>query len=107
MFRANIKESGFSLLWSLAVALKFGRSAQRSLARKMRRVYKAYIMKQATFLRIALLFGIVLFMSASSPGQSSPNQMTLDFPSATSPQTKPMTVDDVIRLSKAGLSDDV
>lgn len=33
--------------------------------------------------------------------------MTLDFPSATRPQTKMMTVDDVIRLSKAGLSDDV
>src|ERR1017187_672768 len=78
----------------------------------MCRVYKAHIMKQATFLRFALLFGIVLFASASSSGQSSPSQsppgqMTVYFPSATSPQMRMMTVDDVIRLSKAGLSDDV
>ena len=65
----------------------------------------------------ALLFGLVLLTSASSSGQSSQSQgspsqnstgqLTLDFPSGTRPQTKPMTVDDVIRLSKAGLSDDV
>lgn len=51
-------------------------------------------------------------MCTSSPGQSSrdqryPSQITLSpFPAAR-PQTKTMTVDDVIRLSKAGLSDDV
>ena len=119
MFRANIKQSGFSLLWSLAVAALqcYGISGQRSLTRKMRRVYKAHIMKQAASLRFALLFSIVLFASASSPGQSSPGQsspsqsppgqMTVYFPSATHPQVRMMTVDDVIRLSKAGLSDDV
>src|ERR1019366_8024661 len=58
--------------------------------------------------RFALLFGLILLTSASSPGQSSPGQMTVYFPSATRPQTtRMMTVDDVIRLSKAGLSDDV
>src|ERR1035438_4815390 len=119
MFCANIKQSGFSLLWSLAVAALqcYGISGQRSLTRKMRQVYKAHIMKQATSLRFALLFSIVLFASASSPGQSSPGQsspsqsppgqMTVYFPSATRPQVRMMTVDDVIRLSKAGLSDDV
>jgi hypothetical protein len=110
----------------------YGISGQRSLTRKMRRVYKAHIMKRATSLRFALLFSIVLFTSASSPGQSSPGQsspgqsspgqsspgqsspsqsppgqMTVYFPSATRPQVRMMTVDDVIRLSKAGFGDDV
>src|ERR1035437_8893936 len=119
MFRANIKQSGFSLLWSPAVvALQcYGISGQKSLTRKMRRVYKAHIMKQGTSLRFALLFSMVLLASASSPGQSSPGQsppsqsppgqMTVYFPSATSPQMRMMTVDDVIRLQKAGLGDDV
>ena len=94
-------------------------------------VYKTHIMKRAASLvrallllreptaaqRFALLFGLILLTSASSPSQSSQSQgspsqnstgqLTLDFPSATRPQAEPMTVDDVIRLSKAGLSDDV
>jgi hypothetical protein len=62
--------------------------------------------------RFALLVGLVLLASTGSPGQSSssqssPGQMTVYFPSATRPQTRTMTVDDVIKLSKAGLSDDV
>ena len=57
--------------------------------------------------RFALLVGLVLLTSASSPGQSSKGQITIYPPQATRPQTRMMTVDDVIRLSKAGLSDDV
>ena len=61
--------------------------------------------------RFVPLFGLILLTCTSSPGQSSgnqryPSQITLSpFPAAR-PQTK-TTVDDVIRLSKAGLSDDV
>jgi len=89
-------------------------------------VYKTLIMVRATSLlkallllleptrarRMSLLFGVILLTGLSSPGQSPPNQsspsqMTLDFPSATRPQNQPMTIDDVIKLSKAGVSDDL
>jgi len=55
--------------------------------------------------RFVVLFGLILLTCASSPGQSSPGQITVYPPSAVRPQTKMMTVDDVIRLSQAGLSD--
>jgi hypothetical protein len=77
---------------------------------------KAYIMKRAASLlfgsilarHFTLLFGIILFASANFQGQSSSGQMTVYFPSATRPTTaSTMTVDAVIKLSKAGLSDDL
>lgn len=63
-------------------------------------------------LLFALLFGIVLLTSGSCFGQSPsdqspPSQMRLNFPSATRPETRTMTIDDVVRMSKAGLSDDL
>ena len=84
-------------------------------------MYKTHIVKRAASLlgalllvrepsaaqRFVLIVCLILLPCVSSPSQSSSGQMTLDFPSATRPQTKMMTVDDVIRLSKAGLSDDV
>ena len=84
-------------------------------------MYKTHIVKRAASLpgallslrepsaaqRFVLIVCLILLPCANSPGQSPSGQMKLDFPSETRPQTKMITVDDVIRLSKAGLSDDV
>jgi hypothetical protein len=54
-----------------------------------------------------LLFCLILLPCASVSGQSNPAKISVYPPPANSAQTKVMTVDDVIRLSKSGLSDDV
>jgi hypothetical protein len=54
-----------------------------------------------------LLFCLFLLLCSSLSGQSNPAKMSVYPPPANSAQTRAMTVDDVIRLSKSGLSDDV